>query len=111
MLGTAARMGVGSVVLGLGGPAPWGTVIVNVAGALALGVLVGWRQRRPRPGRALVDFGGIGMLGAFTTFGTFTHEVVALVSAGAAIAVLYAAVSVGLGLIAAFVGLVVGRGT
>jgi CrcB protein len=48
---------------------PWGTLAVNLSGALALGVLVGAAVT----GDAL-RLAGTGLLGAFTTFSTWVFE-------------------------------------
>ena len=69
-LGAIARFLLDSEVAGrLGREFPWGTLAVNLTGALALGVLVG----------AAVDgdayrLAGTGLLGAFTTFSTWALE-------------------------------------
>ncbi len=55
------------------GGAPVGTLAVNVAGALALGLLVGLGVE----GEALLLVGG-GLLGSLTTFSTWLVEAVAL---------------------------------
>jgi CrcB protein len=49
---------------------PLGTLLVNVSGALALGVLIGLRVH----GTALVGLLGTATLGAFTTFSTWMLE-------------------------------------
>ena len=64
-LGSAARHGVNQ--LGFG----WkGTALVNVAGALLLGLLVG-----TDPARSTATVVGMGFLGSLTTFSMFALEV------------------------------------
>ena len=63
-------------------PFPWGTLAVNVAGSLALGVLMVLTERM-QAGPALRRFAGVGLIGAFTTFSAFSWEVVTLVKDGA----------------------------
>ncbi|MEM1035451.1 MAG: CrcB family protein [Pseudomonadota bacterium] len=53
------------------------TLFVNVAGSLALGVLMGWlTTRTAESGNILMLFLGVGLLGAFTTFSAFSRETV-----------------------------------
>jgi CrcB protein len=52
-----------------GGRFPWGTLAVNLSGALALGVLVG----AAASGDGL-RLAGTGLLGAYTTFSTWVFE-------------------------------------
>ena len=75
--GTAsvARM-LGTLWLGRGMPFR-GTLIVNLAGTFALGILVGAHVT----GDALL-LAGAAFLGAFTTFSTWVHEVALLWEAG-----------------------------
>jgi fluoride exporter len=58
-----------AVTLRVGGGLPWGTLAVNLSGALALGVLVGAAVS----GDAL-RLAGTGLLGAYTTFSTWMLE-------------------------------------
>jgi len=93
--------------LGLLSASVWMTLAINVAGSLALGLLVG-------AGRGLSpevrDAVGIGLLGGFTTFSTFSLQAVAEVEAGrVAAAGLYVGASVVLGLAAAAAGYLGGR--
>ena len=74
---------------------PWGTLVVNVAGSFALGLLAG-------TGNPMMTAVGIGGLGSLTTLSTFAVELTAL-SRKRAIA--YAAISLTLGLAAAATGL------
>jgi CrcB protein len=61
---------------------PWGTFVINVAGSLLLGVLVGLRLYHGLPDAPLAVL-GIGFCGAFTTFSTVTYETIRLVEDGA----------------------------
>ena len=57
---------------------PWGTVTVNVAGSVVLGVTAGVMSGDPGPGWVL-PLVGTGFCGALTTFSTFAFETVRLV--------------------------------
>jgi len=89
---------------------PIGTLLVNVSGSLAMGLLYVWLVERsalsPEWRAALL----VGLLGAFTTFSTFSIETLNLIEGGellkAAANVLF---SVLLCLIAAWLGMVMGR--
>lgn len=102
-LGVLARFGVGKIALT---DALWSTAAVNVAGSFLLGLIVAgpWLAADTR------DVVGIGFLGGFTTFSTFSVQVVQELDAGQpqrAAALL--AVSVLGGIIAAAAGYVLGR--
>jgi CrcB protein len=61
---------------------PFGTLTVNVIGSFALAVLYGFIERHDlsdSPYRALI---GVGLLGAFTTFSTFSIETLTLLENG-----------------------------
>jgi CrcB protein len=87
---------------------PWGTVAVNVVGSLALGFLLGrWGLEVSAPARLGLT---VGVLGGFTTFSTFTMDVVGLWESGqTTTSVAVAAISVLLGIVAAVAGLALGR--
>ena len=80
---------------------PWGTACVNLLGSLALGLLVGLREFHGL-NRDLLTVGGIGFLGAFTTFSTFAVETTIITPR---LRVLYVAVSVAGGIALAGTGL------
>ena len=61
---------------------PYGTLAVNVAGSLVMGFLYIWLLERTVSGTALRAFLMIGLLGAFTTFSTFSIETLNLMEAG-----------------------------
>ena len=94
------------------GPFPWATFAINVSGSFLLGlfmVLGLERQALPRDPVLRLLF-AVGFLGAYTTFSTFTYETLVLAEAGAPEkALANAAGSVAAGLLAAWLGMAVGR--
>jgi CrcB protein len=55
---------------------PLPTFLINVSGSFLLGLLAGYTQSRPNPSLAL--FFGVGFCGSFTTFSTFSVEILTL---------------------------------
>jgi CrcB protein len=104
-LGAVARYGVGAAV---GGRSfPWATLVINVAGSFALGVVLAGAATRWPP--AVASAATVGFLGAFTTFSTFSFEATQLLRDGRpAAAGTYVAISVVLGLLASAGGYAVG---
>lgn len=89
---------------------PVGTLVVNVAGCLAIGLLAGLAEARQLFGPDLRVFLLIGVLGGFTTFSSFAHESLALArDAELGRALLNVAAQVVLGLVAAWLGYAVVR--
>jgi CrcB protein len=83
---------------------PWGTLVVNVAGCLILGLLTG-AATAGAAGSRLQLLLGTGLCGALTTYSTFSYETLRLARDGArSYAFLNAAASVAAGLAAAFAG-------
>ncbi|HUT42036.1 MAG TPA: fluoride efflux transporter CrcB [Gammaproteobacteria bacterium] len=66
----------------LGAAFPYGTLTVNVIGSLLMGFLYIWLIERLAAGPALRAFLLIGVLGAFTTFSTFSMETLNLLESG-----------------------------
>ena len=66
----------------LGRGFPYGTLFVNVLGSLLMGFLFVWLIDRMPAGPALRAFLLIGVLGAFTTFSTFSMETLNLMESG-----------------------------
>jgi fluoride exporter len=80
---------------------PWGTLVVNVAGSLVLGLLAGL----PDDG-TLTALVGTGFCGALTTFSTFSYETLRLAQEGAlAYATANVSANVVAGLAAGYAGL------
>lgn len=81
-LGALARFGVNGWIQGLAGVAfPWGTLIVNVSGSFLFGLslrLLEGTDASPELRAGLL----VGVLGAFTTFSTFSFEAVQLLREG-----------------------------
>lgn len=83
---------------------PWGTLAVNVAGSLILGLLTGAVSAGAASSHLQLLL-GTGLCGALTTYSTFSYETLRLAEDGAgfyAVANVVASVAAGLG--AAFVG-------
>ncbi|WP_305098153.1 fluoride efflux transporter CrcB [Croceibacterium aestuarii] len=93
---------------------PWATLAANVIGSMAMGLLAGFLARHGSSGSLGGEqyrlFLGVGLLGGFTTFSSFSLEMMLLVERGqAAQGFLYAAVSVLAGLSALYIGLIAMR--
>jgi CrcB protein len=73
----------GSIQRMAGGPFPWGTFVVNVLGSFLLGFLFVYLIERSSVGELMRLALTIGLLGAFTTFSTFSFESLRLIQSGA----------------------------
>jgi len=94
-LGVLARHLLSSTLQG-----PWTIVAINIAGSFLLGLLVAAAWASPQARTA-----GVGFLGGFTTFSTFSVQVVSDLDAGRpAHALAYLLASVVLGVLAAAAG-------
>ena len=104
LFGVLARYGISSAFHG--DALPWATVGINVAGSFALGLLVAAHGTSPEF-RAVA---GVGFLGGFTTFSTFSVQAFLDLDAGRpGRAALYVGSSVGLGIAAAALGWALAR--
>lgn len=101
-LGVLARYGLGEAVQGI-----WTVVTVNVAGSFFLGLLVTLGDGLSGDARLVL---GVGFLGGFTTFSTFTVQVVLEADGGrTGTAAAYLLASVLAGVAAAVLGYALGR--
>ena len=106
-VGAVARYLVMTSVAGvLGGAFPWGTLAVNIIGSFVLGALVEVMALVWSVGMEMRAFLVVGMLGAFTTFSTFSLDTVTLYERGAYLGLgAYLSASVVLSVGALFAGL------
>jgi fluoride exporter len=105
VLGVLARYGITRATLHTDALL-WSTAAINIAGSFLLGLIVagGWLSRD------LGDAVGVGFLGGFTTFSTFSVQIVLEADGGrTGTAVSYLAISVLGGLAAAVAGYALGR--
>ncbi|HEU5398297.1 MAG TPA: fluoride efflux transporter CrcB [Gammaproteobacteria bacterium] len=111
VLGCCARYGVSQAVqVFYGRNFPLATLVINVAGCLAMGFLFYLTLERVSVSPSLRVAILTGVLGGFTTFSTFAMETLLLMEDGeTAYAVLYVLLSVGLGVAAAFLGAYLAR--
>ncbi|HTL40140.1 MAG TPA: CrcB family protein [Pseudolysinimonas sp.] len=107
LIGTGLRVGLDLALPHGSGQFPWSTFVVNIAGSLALGLLVA-RVWPVAP--AWLRFGlGTGMLGSFTTFSALAASVVTLTAGGdPLLALVYLVASLFVGIGAAVAGLRIG---
>ncbi len=105
-MGAVARYGLGGLVHQYySGRFPLGTLVVNLLGSFAIGVLMSLVEDRQAISPEARLFWGVGILGAFTTFSTFGYETVQLVRDGSfGLATANIVVSVVIGLIAVLAG-------
>jgi fluoride exporter len=108
--GSAGRLLVGRAAEHVFGASfPWGTLIVNIVGGAAMGLLAGMLARSAATEGARL-FIGMGVLGGFTTFSAFSLETVLLIERGALLPALgYALLSVVGAIGALYVGLMLAR--
>lgn len=74
-IGAGARHLVGQAMLArLGAGFPWWTLSINIVGSLLMGLLIGALARSDVSGETARLFVGVGILGGFTTFSSFSME-------------------------------------
>jgi CrcB protein len=104
-VGALARYGFGGWVQQAAGFSfPWGTLVVNVLGCVLIGVSMRYLEAAPFTPevRALIM---VGFLASFTTFSTFSYEVVTMLEDGQWWrAGMYAVGSLILGIVAVYAG-------
>lgn len=105
-LGAALRHGVNRSAMHWWGTSfPFGTLLVNVIGCLAMGLLIGLFAAWPGTSQQLRLFFTTGLLGGFTTFSAFSLDALTLWERGdIALWLLYVGGSVIFSLLAAAIG-------
>lgn len=76
--GAESRYGLGVVWPHPAAGWPWSTLVINTSGCGLIGVLMVLITERFTPHPLLRPFVGVGVLGGYTTFSTFTVDVVTL---------------------------------
>lgn len=111
-IGSLLRYGVYVTMTQRFGPGfPWATLAINIVGSLIIGIVFELSQTRALGITPLVRiFLMTGVLGGFTTFSTFSLDIVTLTGERATLlAIAYAGGSVIMGFAAAFAGIVAVR--
>ena len=114
VLGALARYAAGELWPTPSGTFGWTTLLVNVVGCLAMGVLMVALTERsedlPEPHPLLRPFFGTGVLGGFTTFSTYAVDAQGLLDHGHALAALaYLALTLVAAIAAVWVGVTLAR--
>jgi CrcB protein len=110
-LGSLARYWVGSAVAGrMGTRFFYGTFVVNMTACLIIGFSLTWLGRHTEINPAWRFLIPIGFVGAYSTFSTFEWETFTALQTGAFLmAALYVTLSILLGLIALWLGVLLAR--
>lgn len=89
---------------------PWGTLIVNVVGSFAMGMLVVYLMSKDG-GMRMAPLLMTGVLGGFTTFSAFSLDALTIFERGETLsAMIYILATVIFSILAIFIGLFVARG-
>lgn len=79
-LGANARYGLSRLLTErVGSGFPWGTLLVNITGALAIGIVLETLTLKEVGNPVYRLLIAVGFLGGYTTFSTYTFEAIALV--------------------------------
>ncbi|WP_026962772.1 fluoride efflux transporter FluC [Alicyclobacillus herbarius] len=82
---------------------PLSTLLINVSGSLALGFFLVMADKKEL--KEWLKLGiGVGFIGAFTTFSTFSMDIIQLFHTSLALTVIYMAATISGGILCAFVG-------
>ena len=110
-LGSIARFWLGSyITYRMGARFPYGTFVINMSGSFLIGVVVTLLAERAHWSPNLLYLIPIGFIGAYTTFSTFELEAFRSVRSGdLLLALLNVILSVIVGFIAVWLGVIAGR--
>lgn len=109
--GSIARFWVGSyITYRMGAKFPYGTFIINISGSFLIGLIVTLLAERTHWNPNLLYLIPIGFIGAYTTFSTFVFEALhSLRSGDLLLALSYVVLSVCVGFVAVWLGILSGR--
>jgi fluoride exporter len=110
-VGSIARFWLGAyITYRMGARFPYGTFVINISGSFLIGLVVTLLAERTHWGPNLIYLVPIGFIGAYTTFSTFEFEAFRSVRNGdLLLTFLYVILSVAVGFIAVWLGVVSGR--
>ena len=110
-LGSLARYWVGSTVAGrMGTRFPFGTFVINITACIIIGFSLAFLAKRTELNPAWRFLVPVGLIGAYSTFSTFEWETYSNLQAGAfLIAGLYVVLSLLLGLVGVWFGVLIAR--
>jgi CrcB protein len=109
VIGAELRYGVGLLLESGPQSFPWATLLVNVIGGFGIGVLMAVLGRAERAHALVRPFLGVGVLGGFTTFSTYSTDTYRLIDVGRPeLALGYAALTLFAALVATLAGAAVG---
>lgn len=104
-----AQISINKRMSGIGFPFSWGTFIVNIAGSLLIGLFYSVSERW-NLSMEMRLFLTTGLCGGFTTFSTFSNDGLSLLRGEFyGTFLLYALLSIGLGLVAVLAGGAIGK--
>lgn len=110
-IGGMLRHGVGLLALRFTGASfPWGTLVINVVGSALMGLMIGLFAARSINDPELRLFVTTGLIGGFTTWSTFSLDIVTLWERGEiGSAIAYASASIVLSLTVLTIALLAAR--
>jgi len=109
-IGTISRFGLNKLFFDPSGANTLSTFIANSTGSFILGFLIAYISMKPEWPPEIKLFLSIGILASYTTFSTFTVSTIYMIENGELIkALINVSASILVGLIAAYLGIILGR--